>query len=157
MSRLRQNELNYVAVFLIEASWPGSYSWGRFEPRFPIRGTEWARSPHFNKSGNSARYGGVSYLLWDKLLAGWVENNAHYFGPSFPPMYHLDTCPLYRVIYPLQPATTSGRWSQVPPCDRCASARNGALRHPLLALTSHRSNHSELSWSRIVPNVHEIL
>lgn len=29
------------------------------------------------------------------------DSLAHYFGPSFPPMYHLDTCPLSRVIYPL--------------------------------------------------------
>ena len=47
MTRLRQNEWNYVALFKVEASWPSSL-WGRFEPCHPIRGAELARSTlHF--------------------------------------------------------------------------------------------------------------
>ena len=52
--------------------------------------------PHISfERGNSARYGECLICCgWDKLLAALVENKmAHYFGPSFPPMYHLDTTP----------------------------------------------------------------
>jgi hypothetical protein len=141
MSRLCQNERNYVAVFLIEAPCLSS-SWGRFLPRYPIRGAEWTRSPtlHFKVKVPLGTEGVLSYLLWDKLSAGSVENNGPLLWPFLPtnvPSRYLSSLQGHRSLTPSYNVRTV---ISSPPCDQCASARNGALRYPhyIVPLTSHR-------------------